>query len=43
MNIDLNNTNYLPEPERDKLESIRDLCHQEEFSVELSSIVVYSH
>ena len=35
MNIDLNNTNHLPEPERRKLESIRDLCHQEKFSQEL--------
>ncbi|MXV84140.1 hypothetical protein F4Z98_12320, partial [Candidatus Poribacteria bacterium] len=35
MNIDLNNINHLPEAEQHKLESIRDLCHQEEYSQEL--------
>lgn len=35
MNIYLNNTNHLPEPKRDRLESIRDLCQQEKFSSEL--------
>ena len=35
MDIDLKNTNRLPEPQQRKLESIRDLCHREEFSEEL--------
>ena len=35
MNIDLSNTNHLPEPEQRKLESIIDLCIREEFSEKL--------